>query len=218
MKIQKLSLFILLLITVMSISCKAEEPTYTIETTLGNIKVKLYEKTPLHKANFEKLVEEKVYDGVLFHRVIEDFMIQTGDPTTKPGAEGTEVEEKDEDRIPAEIVPEYFHKKGALAAARMGDGVNPEKKSSPTQFYIVHGEKYSVRKFSLLEEQTGRSWPKEQESVYKKVGGAPFLDREYTVFGEVVEGLDIVDKIAELPTDSRDNPLTEVRIITITKD
>ena len=139
MKIQQLFPIILLLITTMSISCKAEEPVYTIETTLGNIKVKLYEKTPLHKANFEKLVEEKVYDGVLFHRVIEDFMIQTGDPATKRGAEGTPAEEKDEDRILAEIEPEYFHKKGALAAPGLGDLFNPEKKSPPPHFFFSHG-------------------------------------------------------------------------------
>lgn len=218
MKLNKSFSLILLLLIIMSVSCNANEPVYTIETTLGNIKVKLYEKTPLHKANFEKRVEDKTYDGVLFHRIIEDFMIQTGDPATKIGADIVRVEEKDEDRIPAEFVPEYFHKKGALAAARMGDHINPEKKSSPTQFYIVQGEKYSINKFSLLEEGTGKSWPKEQESVYRKVGGTPFLDREYTVFGEVIEGLDVVDKIAELPTNSQDYPLSEIRIITITKD
>lgn len=218
MKIKKLFTLILLFITIMSVSCKAEEPIYTIETSLGNIKVKLYEKTPLHKANFEKLVEEKAYDGVLFHRIIENFMIQTGDPTTKPGEEDTIIEEKDEDRIPAEFVPEYFHKKGALAAARMGDMVNPERKSSPTQFYIVQGTTYSRKQLLDLEEYSQRYWPKEQKEIYKTIGGTPFLDKEYTVFGEVIEGLDIVDQIASLPTDARDYPLSEIRIITISKD
>lgn len=211
-------LFTLLFITCMSISCRAEEPMYTIETSLGNIKVKLYDNTPLHKANFEKLVAEKAYDGVLFHRIIEDFMVQTGDPATKPGAEKPQEPEKDEDRIPAEFVSENIHKKGALAAARMGDTVNPEKKSSPTQFYIVQGRTYSTNELKDLEEYTGKLWTKEQKEVYKTEGGTPFLDHEYTVFGEVVEGLDIVDKIAALPTGPGDYPLSEIRIITVTKE
>lgn len=214
----KTQLFLTLLLTIMSISCKAETPTYAIETSLGTIKIKLYENTPLHKANFEKLVEESAYDGVLFHRIIQDFMIQTGNPATRPGAEAIEEPEKDEDRIPAEFVSEYIHKKGALAAARVGDAVNPEKKSSPTQFYIVQGRSWTNNELKDMEEYGGKSWTKEQKEIYKTIGGTPFLDQEYTVFGEVIEGINIVDKIAALPTGPGDYPLSEIRIITITKE
>lgn len=204
----------LLLVTFMFNFCSANTPTYTIQTTEGDIKIKLYEKTPLHKANFEKLVEEKAYDGVLFHRIIQDFMIQTGDLSTKKDS----LQEENEELIPAEFVSEYFHKKGALAAARMSDHVNPEKKSSATQFYIVQGAKCSDNQLRDLEDYSGKYFSKEQKETYKTIGGTPFLDKDYTVFGEVLEGLDIVDKIAATPTDGRDYPLTDVRIITITKN
>ncbi|MDR0427920.1 MAG: peptidylprolyl isomerase [Dysgonamonadaceae bacterium] len=218
----KIKIFFTLLFTVCMLnSCNANTQTYTIETTEGNIKVVLYEETPLHKANFEKLVDEKAYDGVLFHRIIENFMIQTGDLSTKPKAENDSLQSQpptEEELIPAEFVSEYFHKKGALAAARMGDHVNPEKKSSPTQFYIVQGTTYSGNQLKDLEDGTGKYWNNEKKEVYKTIGGTPFLDKDYTVFGEVVEGLDIVDKIAATPTGPGDYPLNEVRIITITKD
>ncbi|MDR0541487.1 MAG: peptidylprolyl isomerase [Dysgonamonadaceae bacterium] len=200
----------------MATSCQSNAQTYTIETSLGNIQVKLYDNTSLHKANFEKSVAEQVYDSILFHRIIEGFMIQTGDPATKPGANRATTTEGE--TIPAEFVPENFHKKGALAAARMGDPVNPEKRSSPTQFYIVQGRPFSEEELNFMESYHGKSWTPEQKEIYKTLGGAPFLDQDYTVFGEVVDGLDIVDKIAALPTDSRDFPLSDIRIIKITKD
>ncbi|GHV27890.1 peptidyl-prolyl cis-trans isomerase [Bacteroidia bacterium] len=186
---------------------------YSINTTQGTIKVKLYDKTPLHRANFDQLVKEHAYDGVLFHRIIEGFMIQTGDLSTKP----TPVN-KEGELIPAEFVPEYFHKKGALAAARTGDAVNPQKKSSFSQFYIVQGRAFKEEELSGMENFGKKVWTPEQKEVYKTTGGTPFLDQDYTVFGEVVAGLDVVDKIAAVQTNARDYPLEDVRIVSIKKD
>jgi len=196
-------------------ACQTNAQTYTIETSLGNIKIQLYDKTPLHKANFKKLVAEQRYDSVLFHRIIKGFMIQTGDLSTKPHADTAQA---DTTLIPAEIVPEYFHKKGAIAAARMGDHVNPEKKSSPTQFYIVQGRPFSDEEIAYMQQRTGKTWTPEQKDAYRALGGAIHLDGDYTVFGEVVEGLDVVDKIAAVPTGAGDFPRADVRILTIKKD
>ena len=212
----KITSIILSIITLMSISCKSNAQTYTIQTSLGNIRVQLYENTPLHKANFEKWVTEQAYDSVLFHRIIQGFMIQTGDLSTKPGASPLSVAE--EETIPAEFVAEYTHKKGALAAARTGDQINPEKRSSPTQFYIVQGRVFTEEEMNYMEQAYGKSWTPEQKNLYQTLGGAPFLDNDYTVFGEVTEGIDIVDKIAALPTNARDFPLEEIRILSIKKD
>jgi len=194
-------------------SCQSNAQTYTIETNLGNIQVKLYEKTPLHKENFEKLVAEQFYDSVLFHRIIAGFMIQTGDGQTKP-VPAIEPDYK----IPAEFVNEYFHKKGALAAARIGDAVNPEKRSSPTQFYIVQGRTFTDDELDQIEAQYKISLSEFQRGIYKTIGGTPFLDRNYTVFGEVVKGLDVVDAIAALPTGFRDVPTVDIRILRIVKN
>ncbi|MDR3266383.1 MAG: peptidylprolyl isomerase [Tannerella sp.] len=208
---------IVLIILFMSASCQTKAQTYTIETTLGNVKIKLYENTPLHNANFEKLVEEQSYEGVLFHRVIQNFMIQGGDLSTKNFVSNGETDEVEE-TIPAEFVPENFHKKGALAAARTGDFVNPEKRSSPTQFYIVQGKPYTEEELAYMEDVRGKQWTPEQKETYRTLGGTPFLDMDYTVFGEVVEGLDVVDAIAAVPTLPGDRPVSDVRIIRITKD
>lgn len=163
------------------------EPEFEIVTNLGTMKIKLYDKTPKHRDNFVKLVNEKYYDGIRFHRVIEGFMIQTGDPfsrdLTKANAWGTGGPEY---TIPAEFVNEYWHKKGALAAARKGDMANPKKASSGSQFYIVHDENNCLH-----------------------------LDGQYTIFGEVTEGLDIIDKIAAVETDYYDRPVQDVIIETI---
>ncbi|MDR2058460.1 MAG: peptidylprolyl isomerase [Dysgonamonadaceae bacterium] len=202
----------------MSVSCQTKAQTYTIETTLGNIKIKLYENTPLHKANFEQMVEEQVYDSVLFHRVIQYFMIQGGDPSTKYADNGEMPVYVERETIPAEFLSENFHKKGALAAARTGDFVNPEKRSSPTQFYIVQGKTYTEEELKYQEDFGGKSWTLEQKEVYKTLGGTPFLDNEYTVYGEVIEGLDVVDVIAAVPTLPNDRPASDVRIIRIVKD
>lgn len=208
---------IVLIILFMSASCQTKAQTYTIETTLGNVKIKLYENTPLHKANFEKLVEEQLYEGVLFHRVIQNFMIQGGDLSTKNFVSNGETDDVEE-TIPAEFVPENFHKKGALAAARTGDFVNPEKRSSPTQFYIVQGKPYTEEELAYMEDVRGKQWTPEQKETYRTLGGTPFLDMDYTVFGEVVEGLDVVDAIAAVPTLPGDRPVSDVRIVRITKD
>lgn len=200
----------------MTYSCQTNAQTYTIATSLGDIQIQLYDQTPLHKANFETLVEKQAYDSVLFHRIIEGFMIQTGDLGTKPGANRTAP--ADGKLIPAEFVKEYIHKKGALAAARTGDQVNPEKKSSPTQFYIVQGRTFADNELQQMEEFGKKTWTPEQKEIYKTIGGTPFLDQDYTVFGEVVAGLDVVDKIAALPTGRGDYPLSDIRILSITKD
>jgi peptidyl-prolyl cis-trans isomerase B (cyclophilin B) len=216
----KFKLFTLLLIAYMSASCQPKTQTYTIETTMGNIKVKLFENTPLHKENFEKLVKEQFYDSVLFHRIISQFMIQTGNGATKTARAG-ERSGGDGDlgyTVPAEFAHGNFHKKGALAAARMGDQVNPEKRSSCSQFYIVQGRIFSDEELDAIENQMGLMFSEFQRSIYKTLGGTPFLDQNYTVFGEVMEGLDVVDKIASVPTGSGDWPLADIRIIRIVKD
>jgi len=188
-------------------------------TSKGSIVLRLSDSTPLHRDNFLKLVKSKYYDSVLFHRVIKNFMIQAGDPNSKQA--------KADERlgnggpgytIPAEFKPSLFHKKGTLAAARMGDDTNPLKASSGSQFYIVQGKVFtdvgldSVETFRL----NGRKLPADHRAVYKTIGGSPQLDQNYTVFGEVVRGLDVVDSIAVTATSGRqagDRPLSDVRII-----
>jgi len=199
----------------MMTSCKSGAHTYTIETNLGNIQVKLYDKTPLHKANFEKLVAAKLYDGVLFHRIIPEFMIQTGNPATKQGFDGTTSGIDLNYTVPAEFVPEYFHKKGALAAARTQ---NPEKRSSSSQFYIVQGQTFIDAELDQYEEQMQKEFSQLQRGIYKAIGGTPFLDNNYTVFGEVIKGMEVVDAIASVPTGPGDFPEQEVRILRIVKD
>jgi peptidylprolyl isomerase len=232
-----------------------------IKTTLGNITVRLYDETPGHRDNFIKLVRSHVYDGVTFHRVIKDFMIQGGDPETKTGYIKKEGDTLTIYTIPAEFNPALFHKKGALAAARQGNDVNPQMRSSGTQFYIVQGVKYTdetlnqpeqrivnnrkqalfisllkqvsdsakikglslsdaeiqEKASSLMFEKLGSEpefkIPENQRNIYKNIGGVPRLDGTYTVFGEVVEGLDIVDRIADAKTNENDKPLADIRII-----
>jgi len=210
-------LFFLFLFT-MAISCQSNAQTYTIETNLGNIQVKLYDKTPLHKENFEKLVEVNFYDNVLFHRIIAGFMIQTGNPATKIIAEGDSLGIDLNYTIPAEFVPEYFHKKGALAAARVGDAVNPEKRSSSSQFYIVQGRTYVDAELDQIEEHYKLNFSDFQRGIYKMSGGTPFLDQNYTVFGEVIKGWEVIDAIASVPTVAGDFPEKEIRILRIVKD
>ena len=235
------------------------ETLVKIETTLGDIKVKLYNETPKHRDNFIKLAEDGVYEGTLFHRVIKDFMIQAGDPDSKNAPKGKMLGAGDVGyTLPAEFVyPKYFHKKGALSAARQGDNVNPKKESSGCQFYIVTGkvyndstllgmesqmnenkinvifntlaqkhmkEIYKMRKendenglyelqeklFAEAEAEVAKQpefhFTPEQIEAYTTVGGTPHLDGEYTVFGEVIEGMDIVDKIQQVKTDRSDRP------------
>ena len=184
-----------------------------IETTYGDIVVKLYNETPKHRDNFLKLVKEGTYDGVLFHRVIQNFMIQGGDPNSRNAKKGEMLGNGELGyTLPAEFVPSLYHKKGALAAARQADQVNPEKRSSSCQFYIVQGEKWDAEKLKRVETSMGKSFTKEQAEVYATLGGTPFLDGDYTVFGEVVEGLEVVDKIAAVACRPMNRPLEDVKM------
>ncbi len=238
-------------------------PVVDITTSLGKIKILLYDDTPLHRDNFLKLASENFYDSVLFHRVIKDFMVQAGDPKSKNASVGDRLGAGDPGyTIPAEInYPKHFHKYGALAAARSGDEVNPERRSSGSQFYIVTGNKYSLPQMNQIEGRmferklqsyfqnlVRQNWSRIQElqlandtvgleelrkefirqtessvkpepmaaqviEAYTTVGGAPHLDDQYTVFGEVIEGMEVVEKIQEVTTDKFDRPLEDIRIL-----
>jgi peptidyl-prolyl cis-trans isomerase B (cyclophilin B) len=186
-----------------------------LTTTEGTIVLRLYDSTPLHRDNFLRLVKSKYYDSVLFHRVIKNFMMQAGDPNSKRAEAGQALGNGGpEYKVPAEFRPSLFHKKGVLAAARDN---NPEKASSGSQFYITQGKKFtdagldSVETFRL----NGRKISAEHREVYKTIGGVPHLDQNYTVFGEVVKGLQVVDAIASEPTSTTppDRPLKDIRII-----
>lgn len=190
-----------------------------MQTSMGDIIIRLSDSTPLHRDNFLKLVKVGYYDSVLFHRVIKDFMIQSGDPNSKSAVAGQPLGNGGPGyTIPAEFRKTLFHKKGVIAAARMGDNVNPQKASSGSQFYIVQGKTFTDGVLDTLEMQrlNGRKIPPEQREAYKTIGGTPHLDQGYTVFGEVIKGLEVVDKIAEVQTSraqDRDRPLQDVRII-----
>jgi peptidyl-prolyl cis-trans isomerase B (cyclophilin B) len=185
--------------------------TYVVITTkFGDIKLKLYDETPQHKANFIKIITDGVLDGTLFHRVIPEFMIQGGDPESKNAQPGQRLGSGGLPyRVPAELNANLIHKKGALAAARDG---NPAKASSSCQFYIVQGKKYTEAELQMLATRTGNNWTAEQKKVYIEQGGTPMLDMAYTVFGEVVEGLDIIDKIAAAPRNGDDRPNEDVKM------
>lgn len=237
-----------------------------LETTYGNITVKLYPKTSKHRDNFLKLVNEGFYNGVLFHRVIADFMIQTGDPDSKTAKPGAALGSGDKGyTIPAEFVfPEYYHKRGALSAARLSDQVNPQKASSGCQFYIVQGRVFSDQELDAMEKNNEHKleaklfqdrlntkqaevklyrmernqvkldslrdailaevhvvmqktptykFTEQQRNDYKTIGGTPHLDGDYTVFGEVIEGADVVDKISKTQTGRNDRPIEDIRIL-----
>ena len=244
------------------------ETKVLIKTTVGDITIKLYNETPQHRDNFIKLVQEHYYDSILFHRVIKDFMVQAGDPESKNADKGVQLGAGGPGyTIPAEFVyPKYFHKRGALSAARQADQVNPERKSSGSQFYIVTGKKYgkydlqdmekqlndqqgqgifdrlcsenidSIMKLqqagdrdglmklqdelvaktdAILKEKGPFKFTKEQVDAYMEDGGTPFLDNQYTVFGEVIDGMKTVDKIESAGTDMSDRPRKDIRIITM---
>ena len=195
-----------------------------IETTKGNIRIALYNETPLHRDNFIKLVKNGFYDGLLFHRVIDRFMIQTGDSASRHAAPGQLLGDSPESyKIPAEIrYPALFHKRGAIAAARESDSVNPERESSSSQFYIVYGRRFNDEMLDKAQEKldqatggTVKLTPEIREA-YKKNGGTPHLDGQYTVFGEVVEGINTVDSIQWVETDKNDRPVEDIRIIRAT--
>lgn len=231
MKVAKL--FVILLSATMLYSCSSQkkiesEPKDTdaqaqnetkndkmtqilIKTSLGDITVALYNETPQHRDNFIKLVKESYYDGVLFHRIIKGFMVQTGDPDSRDAKPGQRLGMGGPGyRVPAEFVPSLYHKRGAVAAARDN---NPAKASSGSQFYIVDGEVYPQDKLNMIAARTGKTFSPEQIQAYTTVGGAPFLDGDYTVFGEVVSGMDVVDKIAAQEKDGNDRPLKDIKII-----
>ncbi len=255
-------LFLLILMLQVS-GCAQKQEKILIKTTYGNIKIKLYDDTPLHRDNFIKLVSSGYYDGLLFHRVINEFMIQGGDPNSRDALLDAQLGNGDPGyKINAEIIyPKHFHKKGALAAARQGDQANPQKKSSGSQFYIVQGKVFTSEELDQLEkvvadqqrqtimmkymnqhretfirlQQAGDNAgiqelmdkllaestpeiealkpfkiPEEHRAVYTSIGGTPALDNEYTVFGEVEEGLDVIDAIATLETNDAARPLKNV--------
>ncbi len=190
-----------------------------LQTSMGEIVIRLFDETPLHRDNFIRLVKTGYYDSVLFHRVIQNFMIQSGDPNSKNAEKGIPLGSGGPVKtIPAEFVPELFHKKGMVAAARTGDNVNPQKASSGSQFYIVQGRQFTDAELDSVERVRlfGRKLPLAHRAIYKTIGGTPQLDQNYTVFGEVVSGIEIVDSIAATPTSKgkdKDRPLTDIRII-----
>lgn len=181
-----------------------------IETEYGNMTAILYNETPQHRDNFVKLVKQGWYNGSIFHRVIRNFMIQGGGQDSKINDPGY--------TVPAEFVSKYFHKKGALAAARKPDQVNPNKASSGSQFYIVQGQILKDQQLDMFEKQTNKKISPERRAAYKTVGGTPHLDDDYTVFGEVISGLDVIDKIAAVQTAAGDKPVKDVKMkITVIK-
>lgn len=222
MRIKNLSILVIFLFaTFFCVAQKSDNHTsevgktyyVQIQTDYGNMLVKLYNETPLHRDNFLKLVGKGFYDGLLFHRVINHFMIQGGDPDSRSAKPGQMLGEGGLGyTVPAEFNPLLFHKKGVLAAARLSDQENPEKASSSCQFYLVQGQVFDEAKLQMMKERYGVSLTPEQIEAYKTIGGTPHLDGSYTVYGEVVEGLDVIDKIAAVPTDKMDRPLEDVKM------
>lgn len=209
MKIQKILFALLFLLPLFVFG-----QTYRvcIQTTKGKIKLELYDGTPKHRANFVKLAKAHFYDGILFHRVIPQFMIQAGDPESKNAKKGDSLGDGDvKYTVPAEIMPDkYFHKRGAIGAARED---NPAKASSGAQFYIVTGKKFTDSSLIKTEKRTHYTIPFAHQQVYKSIGGAPHLDNNYTVFGEVLCGMNVADSIAAMQRDKKDRPIEDVRIL-----
>ena len=193
-----------------------QTPAHTVllSTSLGDINIILYEETPLHTENFLQLARDGYFDNQIFHRVINNFMIQAGDPLSKDAKPGEIIGHGGPGyTIPAEFHPDLYHKKGAVAAARQGDDINPERASSGSQFYIVQGTIFGDDDLDLMEQrQVHIRFTQEQRKVYKTIGGAPHLDYGYTVFGEVINGFDVLDLIAAVPTDNHSRPLEDIKI------
>lgn len=207
-------IFSLLFSVVFTIQAQEAETIVLIDTDMGKIKVKLYNDTPLHRDNFLKHVNDKTYDGLLFHRVIKQFMIQAGDVTSKDAPLDKELGSGDLSyTVPAEFVyPKYFHRAGSLCAARTGDEENPEQASSATQFYIVTGKFFTEMELDKMEKEKNITLTPEQRDAYMHLGGAPHLDGKYTVFGEVVSGMKVVEKIQFTKTNEKDRPLKNIKI------
>ncbi len=190
---------------------KVEGNLIRISTIYGDMVARLYDDTPLHRDNILKLIGQDYYEGQLFHRVIEGFMIQGGDPHSVGAEKGQRLGTGGPGyTVPAELHPHHIHKKGALAAARKSDQVNPEKASSGSQFYIVQGRVFTLPELDILARQRNITLSEESLSVYTSAGGAPHLDGSYTVFGELVEGLEVLDQIASQPTDAYNRPVNDV--------
>ena len=221
-----LTLVLFSLLFVNELQAKRESYYYvTLKTTAGDITLRLYNETPLHRDNFVKLAKSGFYNGVLFHRVIDNFMIQSGDPDSKAKEKGKLYGDGGPGyNIPAEIIPGIYHKKGVLAAAREGDNVNPKRESGGSQFYIVKGKVFDEQTLKASEDRINsrnaankitdiHTIPPKWREIYKTKGGTPHLDTQYTVFGELVQGADVVEKISVTKTDSNDRPLEDIYII-----
>ena len=207
-------LFVLVLL-LSALTTYAKRPNYyvRIKTAYGNCIIRLYNETPGHRDNFIKLVKKGFYNGTLFHRVIQNFMIQGGDPDSKTAKPGAELGNGDIGyTVPAEFKDSIFHKRGVLAAAR--DDI-PSKASSGCQFYIVEGKRFTDEELDKTEQTRlqGRKIPASQRAIYKSVGGSPHLDQNYTAYGEVVSGIDMVDRIATVKKDTKDRPLQDVPMV-----
>ncbi len=267
------AIFAVMLLTQCNNLKKTDKGTIVeMETTMGTMKIKLYDETPEHKKNFIKLINENFYNDLLFHRVIKSFMIQGGDPDSKTAKKGQQLGSGGPGyTIPAEFNPMFIHKKGALSAARTGGPSNPEMRSSGSQFYVVQGTKYNDQQLKEIENSSeinkiqkfirpflnedknknfkdevrelqiannragldsiltiivdsikqqhpeikGLKYTEKQREIYKTIGGTPHLDGAYTVFGEVIEGLEIIDKIANVKTEKGDRPINDVKIISV---
>lgn len=191
----------------------AKNQKAVISTDYGDITIILYDETPIHRDNFIKLASDGFFDGTLFHRVIKDFMIQGGDPDSRSAAPNQPLGRGGPGyTLPAEFSPEFIHKKGALAAARQGDQMNPERQSSGSQFYIVQGKKVTPAELNTHASRTGAIYTTEQIKIYEEIGGTPFLDNQYTLFGEVIEGLDVIDQIANVQTGGGNRPVQDVKM------
>ena len=216
---------ILLLCLMSSTPVSAQTNEVLLETTEGNIRIMLYDDTPIHRDNFLKLTDEHFYDSLLFHRVIKSFMIQTGDPKSKNAEPGETLGGGDLGyTLPAEInATTHYHARGAVAMAREGDKQNPERRSNACQFYIVWGKTYSTKELEAIQEKVlentnGQTkFSSEMFWTYRKRGGSPHLDGQYTVFGEVTEGLEVVERIQRVFTDDYNRPVDDIRILKVTR-
>ncbi len=194
---------------------KSKETVQLVElsTKFGSMTILLYNETPQHRDNFVRLVQEGFYNDLIFHRVIKQFMVQGGDPASKGAQAGASLGSGGPGyTVPGEFNDALIHKKGALSAARTGDNVNPQRASSGSQFYIVQGQTYTPENLSSMGSRTGKEYTEEQKTAYATVGGTPQLDGQYTVFGQVIKGLEVIDQIAAVSTDSRDRPVEDVKM------
>ena len=220
MRMRKIFALLMIIMTSTMIYAQDKRRVVMMQTTAGNIRIELYNETPLHRDNFVRLVNEHFYDSLLFHRVIKSFMIQAGDPVSRHAQPGVFLGDSTLNyTIPAEIrTPQIYHKRGAVAMAREPDEVNPEQKSSSCQFYIVWGKRFSSQAIERIQERLdtikdGIKLTDEMISTYRKTGGTPHLDGTYTVFGEVTEGLDVIERIQAVMTDDDDRPVDDQRIL-----